>query len=252
VSFLIANLVCPDQEVGFGNLQKIILEPSVTVQRDFDQARRPRIIKTHDSFDPRYRRVICIVRDPRDVAISQYHYLKKLRRIENDFPIGRFVDVFLEGDWKRELGSWGENVGSWVAASCRKPGFLLLRYEDLLADTKTHLARVAEFVGIPATPEQIALAVARSSADKMRESEKKQGQRNTLIKGSRTDIPFVRAAKSGGWRTDLPTSEVARIEAAWGDLMVCLGYELVTRDAPSADETTLIAQLMRQSSRAPV
>jgi hypothetical protein len=63
----------------------------------------------------------------------------------------------------------------------------------------------------------------------MREKEKKEGQQSNLMKESRQDLPFVRAAKSGGWRKDLPEAQVARIESAWGDLMVCLGYELVTR-----------------------
>lgn len=242
--FLIANLVFPDQEIGFGNLHKFVLDHQVTVKRDFDRAPRPRIIKTHGSFDPRYRRVLYVVRDPRDVALSQYHYLRKLRRIDDAFPMEEFVERFLTGELKRFPGSWGENVGSWLATRARHPGFLLLRYEDLLADAARELARVAEFAGLPATPERIARAVERSSADNMRESEKQQGQRSSLIKGSRSDIAFVRAAKSGGWRTGLPEPLVARIEATWGDIMACLGYELVTRDSRSALASSLIGLLV--------
>ena len=241
--FLLANLVFPDREVGFGNVHELILDPTVTVQRDFRRAPQPRIIKTHGAFDPRYRRVICVVRDPRDVALSQYHYLRKLRKIDDEFPLDSFIDRFLAGELKRDLGSWGENVGSWLAARHHHPGFLLLRYEDLLANTARELTRVANFGGFPADPERIAQAVERSSADKMRESEKKQGERSMLIKGSRQDIPFIRSAKSGGWRSDLPESQVARIESAWGDIMACLGYELVTRDSHSALEPSLLGLL---------
>src|ERR1700736_5243708 len=63
--FLIANLVHPNREVKFGNLHRWVLDPDVSVKRDFDRARQPRIIKTDGSFDPRYRRVIYLVRDPR-------------------------------------------------------------------------------------------------------------------------------------------------------------------------------------------
>jgi hypothetical protein len=45
----------------------------------------------------------------------------------------------------------------------------------------------------------------------------------------RQDIPFIRAAKSGGWQSALPPQVVAQIETAWGDTMERLGYELVTR-----------------------
>jgi glycosyltransferase involved in cell wall biosynthesis len=228
IRFLIANVIFPDKEVGWDNIEKLIFD-SGAVQRDLVRARRPRIIRTHFPFDPRFRRVICIVRDPRDIALSQYHYWRKVRRIEDDYPIERFMDTFLAGDLKRKNGSWGENVGSWLAARHRDPEFLLLRYEDLLADTARELTRVAKFVGFSSDPELLARAVERSSAHKMREKEKKEGQQSNLMKDSRQDLPFVRAAKSGGWRKDLPETQVARIESAWGDIMVYLGYELVTR-----------------------
>jgi hypothetical protein len=44
------------------------------------------------------------------------------------------------------------------------------------------------------------------------------------LKSSRPDIPFVRAAKSGQWRSELPPDAVHQIETAWGGLMVELGY----------------------------
>jgi len=227
-------VVFPDKQVGWDNIDKLIFDPTVTAQRDFVRARRPRIMRTHFPFDPRFRRVIYIVRDPRDVAISQYHYARKVRRIEDDYPIERFMDMFLAGDLTRTNGSWGENAGSWLAARHRDPEFLLLRYEDLLADTTRELTRVAKFIGLSSDPELIARAVERSSARTMREKEKKEGQQSNFMKGSRQDLPYVRAAKSGGWRKDLPETQVARIESAWGDIMVCLGYELETRaDSPS-------------------
>jgi hypothetical protein len=71
----------------------------------------------------------------------------------------------------------------------------------------------------------------------MREKEKTEGQQSNLMKDSRQDLPFVRAAKSGGWRKDLPETQVARIESAWGDIMVSLGYELVTRAGSPTSST---------------
>jgi len=241
--FLIANLVHPDRTVSFSNLHQLILDPDVSVKRDFDRAPQPRVIKTDGSFDPRYRRAIYVVRDPRDVALSQYHYLRKLARIEDEFPIEDFVERFLAGDLNHHLGSWGENVGSWLATRARHPGFLLLRYEDLVSGTARELTRVADFAGLPAAPESIARAVERSSSEKMRENEKELDQRSMQIKRGRQDVPFVPSAKSGGWRNDLPEPQIARIETAWGDIMACLGYELVTRDSRSALKSSLIRLL---------
>jgi hypothetical protein len=69
----------------------LIPDPTGTSKRDFDHIPRPRIIKSHDCFDPRFPRVIYIVRDLRDVVLSQYHYHRKLKKIADDSPIETFV-----------------------------------------------------------------------------------------------------------------------------------------------------------------
>jgi hypothetical protein len=40
-------------------------------------------------------------------------------------------------------------------------------------------------------------------------------------------MPFIRSAKSGGWKAELPAASVAEIESAWGGLMREMGYELL-------------------------
>ena len=185
----------------------------------------PRIIKSHECFDPRYPRVIYIVRDPRDVVVSQFHYHRKLRKISDESSIETFVARFLAGETCPH-GSWGQNVATWLYTSEGNSRFLLLRYEDLVADTARELAKVVTFLQFAAGPAEIGQAVARSSADQMRQLEKAQPNKNELMKGSRKDLSFVRAAGSGGWRTELPAPMVARIEAAWGPLMRHLGYEM--------------------------
>ena len=226
--FLLANLRFPNEPATWANINRLIPDPTGTAKRDFDRLPRPRIIKSHECFDPRYPRVIYIVRDPRDVVLSQYHYHRKIRKLDDESPLEQFVTRFLAGETCPH-GSWGQNVATWLYTSEASPRFLLLRYEDLVADTARELTKVATFLQLTVAPEQIALAVERSSADRMRQMEKKQTDKNDLVKGSRKDLSFVRAAGSGGWRSELPAPMVARIEAAWGPLMQRLRYELSTQ-----------------------
>jgi len=173
--------------------------------------------------------VICIVRDPRDVLVSQFHFERKRRRIADDFPIDKFVERFLAGessDPGQCYGSWCENVASWVGTRENTPDFLLLRYEDMLDDTPRELAKIAAFLDIPPDPARIENAVARSAANEMRKMEKSQHGEWGLTKNTRQDVLFVRAAESGGWRNELSDESVAKLEAAWGRWMVYLGYEL--------------------------
>jgi hypothetical protein len=233
--FLLANLRFPDEPATWANINRLIPDPTGTAKRDFDRMPRPRIIKSHECFDPRYPRVVYIVRDPRDVVLSQYHYHRKIRKLDDESPLDQFVTRFLAGETCPH-GSWGQNVATWLSTSEENPRFLLLRYEDLVADTARELAKVATFLKLAAGPEQIAQAVERSSADRMRQLEKKQTDKNELVKGSRKDMSFVRAAGAGGWRSELPAPMVARIEAAWGPLMQRLGYELSSQSPREARE----------------
>ncbi len=230
--FLLANLRFPDQPATWANIDRLIPDPTGTPKKIFDRMTRPRIIKSHECFDPRYPRVIYIVRDPRDVVVSQYHYHRKIRRIEDDSPIEKFVARFMAGETCPH-GSWGQNIATWLCTSEGDPSFLLLRYEDLVADTARELVKVVDFLQLSAGPAEIAQAVERSSADNMRKLEQAQRDKNGLMKGSRTDMSFVRAAGSGGWRTGLPAPMVTKVEAAWGPLMRHLGYELTNE--PPAD-----------------
>jgi hypothetical protein len=118
-----------------------------------------------------------------------------------------------------------------------RAGFLLLSYEGLKANPERELRRIAEFLGIDASPELLRTALDRSSADRMREMEKTQDKLwgSPQYKNKRSDIPFVRTAVAGGWESKLRPELVAKIEAAWGNIMAQLGYEPVTRKAESEE-----------------
>ena len=123
----------------------------------------------------------------------------------------------------------------WLAVRDGDPRFLLVKYETLLSNTVGELDRIASFLGISATSQRLADVVQLSSVDRMRELEAKQSDVSSLMKGSRKDVPFVRSAKSEGWRSNLPDLLVEKIEAAWGPVMRHLGYDLCFRDPKILD-----------------
>ncbi|HVI07314.1 MAG TPA: sulfotransferase domain-containing protein [Candidatus Binatia bacterium] len=263
--FLLGNLTSPDEQVTFANVERKVPDIYAKSRKALKRIPRPRLIKSHECFDPRYRRVVYIVRDPRDVAVSAYHYDRKGKNIADDFPVNQYVEArFMKtdeyfGTWGEHAGSWmvnsknifqlgrlknsflgtpaswGENVMSWLGAVGHDRKFLLVRYEDLLEDAHREMARIAEFLHLNATPERIARAVELSSAENMRKLESQENKIWVTTRESRKDIPFVRAAKSGEWRRTLPPESVAMIEEAWGPVMKLLGYPL-SREVKQPDE----------------
>jgi hypothetical protein len=221
--FLIANLIAGDGVVDWTNIERYV--PDAALHRD-TQLRglpRPRYLKSHEPYQPEYRRVVFIVRDPRDVAVSYYHFAKKSKRLAEDQSIVEFVNEFIHG-WKDPYGTWGENVGSWLGARRGTKDFLVLRYEDLLTDAQQQLARVAEMLQLPSDDGHLRRAIENSAADRLRALEKAQHDQHIFLKQTRKDVPFVRAAKSGQWKTELPAEACRNIEDAWRPLMRELGY----------------------------
>lgn len=237
--FLIANLLYPTVDVDFTNIERLVPDTTTQSSRALKHVPRPRVIKSHEYFDHRYQRTIYVVRDPRDVALSYYDYNRRNRFIDDSAGIDAFVTRFVAGDLGfRGWGTWAENVSSWVYTRGGDPNFLLLDYGQMQANPEASLQRVAKFLNIAADPALLQRAVERSSAERMRKLEQQQFEqwlstqsyaiRRTKKARTRTEIPFIGAAKSGNWRTAMPEPSVHLIESAWGDIMTTLGYELVT------------------------
>ena len=81
--FLLCNLISlcewDGKRVDFPLLNKTMPEFGVNNLLDeWSHATIPRVIKTHKSFLPIFRnkRSVGIIRDPRDVMVSYYHYMK--------------------------------------------------------------------------------------------------------------------------------------------------------------------------------
>jgi hypothetical protein len=208
---LVANLLHPEEPASDSDIDCRIPEWESLTRRQIGRMARPRIMRSHQHFDPRFPRVIYLVRDPRIVALSQYRLLKKRGSIGAECTIDSFVTPFVAGD-ASVCGSWKQHVSSWIATRYGLPGFLLLRYEDMVAHTVHELARIAGFLGIAATPESLSTVAAQSSA-----------------------LNTTASPDSVEWNTGLSQGSIAEIESAWAPLMVWLGYDLATRRPGAAE-----------------
>jgi hypothetical protein len=208
---------------------------------EFDNLHRvnpaiPRLFFTHSNYLRDYtgdwttkrafydKQVIMLVRDPRDVAVSQYFQwkfrMRPVKKLLNDYPphgaeVKIFDFVMGEGAglpaildffeiWERELPK--------VRAS------IIVRYEDMRADPAGALGRVLAFLGTPGTPEQIESAVAYAAYDNMKQLEQKDvfwlsGIRLRPGDRANPDSYKVRRAKVGGWRDYFDDRESAAIDA---------------------------------------
>lgn len=248
--FLVCNLMNPDDPVTFAALESRIPEIYDVPDHVLRRFPRPRIIKSHESFDPRYKKIVYIVRDPRDVAISYYDFQLKRRVITEDCSLEQFVPRFMESEFEPKTGCWGDHVLSWLATRQGGDNFLLLRYEDMKQNTLEEAGKIAAFLGCDSSSARVARAVELSSADRMRRLEKDQSKQWKETRKTRQDKPFVRSAVAGGWKASLPESCVYQIESAWGHVMRMLGYQLASSAKPKPLPAAIARDVLLLSERA--
>jgi hypothetical protein len=178
---------------------------------------RGRLVRSHEPRRAEYSKAIYVVRDPRDVAVSYYHYRQWLKEYHGS--LRDFVQMFLAGDVD-SYGRWDDHVWSWI----RDGGsdVFVLQFESLLADTAGCLAQAAAFLGLDVTADDVQTAIDHNSVDRMRA----KGVAAHASFADRIDPQqgFVRGARAGTWILELSELDVAAIDLSFGELMSKLGY----------------------------
>ncbi len=193
-----------------------------------------RLIKTHESYRPVYHRAIYLVRDLRDVLLSNFARMEEMdfvRFFSADRSLDGYLAAFLKGK-TAPFGSWQHHVNSWFDSPLEARGDLLtIRFENLRKDTEPNLARIVNFLGIKADSEALRRAIENNSLERMRAKEdatRKSGAEAGLLKmhrSSREDGRFVRNGAVGGWRAKLTPEQLKMIDLCAGSALQRAGYE---------------------------
>lgn len=122
-----------------------------------------RVIKTHLSSQAvpltESTRYIAVVRDPKSVCVSGYHFMQAF--FGPMMPtVDRWTEMFLEPNFVN--GDWAVHLAGYWALRDR-PNVLFMTYEDLTRDPPATVRRVADFVGVALTSDEVDAVVRQSS-----------------------------------------------------------------------------------------
>jgi hypothetical protein len=175
------------------------------------QDRSIKFWRTHDHYDPAFKKVIYLVRDPRAVVVSFYYHLRKRFMIEDDFDA--FFDEFLDGD-PNGMGTWEEHVKSW-SEKLTDASVFLIRYEDLVQRGDEVIGKLAEFLAIDASSDAIRQAIEANSFENMQAMELKGGGRLDRQKDTDQSIRNVREGRIDGYKKHLSAEQEDQLLTAW-------------------------------------
>jgi hypothetical protein len=179
-----------------------------------------RIIKTHESFRPEYQKAIWIVRDPRDVVISEFKLEQRSQTFTRSFEdyITEFTKIRRHGppDWKSHTQSWLDSP------LCGSQALLAVRFEDLRLNTASELKRVLDFLELDSNESILEKALQQNSLSSM--SDRHALYDRTLGKSVNSKIPAVNQGMPGGWKYTLTPDAIKQIEKVFGETLDALGY----------------------------
>ncbi len=167
--------------------------------------------------------VLYLVRNPLDVAVSFAHHnastVERTVRIMNK-PDFAFVDNphILHNQLRQRLLTWSGHVTSWLD----EPGLrvLVLRYEDMKADTIGTFSKVIGFCGLEDEPERIAKAVDFSKFERVQSQEQAQGFGEKMPRAE----SFFRKGQAGSWRDELSLELAKKLITDHRQVMARLDY----------------------------
>ena len=172
------------------------------IDLDAPQKARPRAFKSHLPWDgvPKGGRYVCVVRDPSDALVSMYRFFEGWLFEPGSIAIDAFArDEYMARSAPR---SYWHHLASWWPQRSR-PDVLMFCFEDMKADLRGPVHRIARFMDIQMDRELEDIVLEQSSMEFMRRH------------GRRFDDHLVREARdeacglpSGGYTSKLRTGRV--------------------------------------------
>jgi hypothetical protein len=209
----------------------------------------PRIFFTHGNYLRNYtgdwdtkadfygKKIIMLVRDPRDVAVSQFfqwkYRMKRNKKALNWYPphgadVSPYDFVMNEAAGLPCIIAF---FNTWARELPRVRASMVIRYEDMRKDPAAVLRRLFEFLGTPGSDAEIQDAVEFAAYENMKQLEEKNAFRSSgarLVPGNKSnpDSYKVRRAKVGGYRDYFNDEQLSRIEALFEERMTpVFGYK---------------------------
>lgn len=173
---------------------------------------------------------IYVVRDPRNLVNSiKNHYNKGNDEEAKNFLISKKILSRVpkdnEADIATLLGSWSDHYNFWTK---RNSNLLLIKYEDLILDTKKELERIIiylkKFMTVEINPEKIKNILSTTSFDHLKNLENKGLFNENVYDSKKNKIRFFNKGPSNDWTKVLDKKIQDDIEKIFYKEMKELGY----------------------------
>lgn len=147
-----------------------------------------RLVKTHRPYNVllKNNQVVLVIRDPRDIVVSYFHYAVNKKEI--NFT-GTIKDIIYHPEMG--LNAFFKHYNSW-----RNKAGLVLQYEKLKENPFHEFSKLVDFCNLKVTDEIVQLAISLSDLKHMREAQKNS---NKFKEKFKDEFVFARSGASSQW-----------------------------------------------------
>ncbi|MEZ8635849.1 sulfotransferase domain-containing protein [Vibrio cyclitrophicus] len=160
-----------DVKVNYYNQHKYVADvhqaSNVAINRN---CRERFFIKSHANFNPYYYFVVFLYRNPIDVMVSYFNFMKDNG---HNLSFSEFIR-----DESYGINGWISHYKSWKYDENRAQRMIFVKYEDLIKDTELEIRKIYERLGLDLEFECLNLAIERSSLEVMKIEEEKYKSSN--------------------------------------------------------------------------
>ena len=234
-----------DTDEHLNNLTRLAIEYFLTQQLSKTDKKlvgdktvllRPKIIEEISAICPKAK-VIHIIRDGRDVAISSTHHgwnqaedqggsskitperlaKREAYRKDPQTLLKTGGGIFPDGELSRSATRWRTRVSKTVkdGSALLEANYAEVKYEDLLEKPEEELGRLLKFLGAEANEQVVRQCVSAASFEKLARG-RKRGQEAAS---------FFRKGVAGDWKNVFTEQNKQDFKVAAGELLIELGYE---------------------------
>eukprot|EP00057_Strongylocentrotus_purpuratus_P019847 XP_011674321.1 PREDICTED: sulfotransferase 1C2A-like [Strongylocentrotus purpuratus] len=221
----------PDSGV-YKTVAEINTAPTWVEAADAMPTDTPRILKTHVvqrwlpeglKEDPQAK-VVYVARNPKDTAVSYYHFCLLVTDLPNYTSWDEFFEEFLAD--RVPGGSWFNHTLSWWKLR-NHSNVLFLTYEDMKQDSRKAVVRIAEFMGKSLSDDIIDRIVEASSFKFMKKNKSTNpdaAYENEM--DNKNEKSFMRKGVVGDWKNFFSEDQNRRFDQLYQEKMAGSGLEL--------------------------
>ncbi|KAM9156704.1 amine sulfotransferase-like [Pangshura tecta] len=191
---------------------------------NMDYVRRPspRLFASHLPYylvprDLKNRRakIIYVARNPKDVAVSYFHFSNLAVVIETIPDFNIFLERFLDG---KGCGFWLDHIRGW---STHRDDFniLFLTYEEMKKDLRGTVLKICKFLGKQLNEKELDTVVEKATFDQMKTDPRAnyESMKGNLLE--RGKGYFLRKGTVGDWKNIMTVAQSERFDNIFKEKM---------------------------------